>query len=210
MKPLAKEFTESKAGDILRAAEHLFALHGYDGVSMNAVAQEAGVSKANVFHHFGSKEELYMAVLRQVRQELTRDLATLDAAPEPDLARNLARIGALYLRHFLANEDRVRLFMRENMEKRPGQAKALADNVFAKDHAVLAAVMRAAAEGGHLRADINPNMPMVVLMAACIFYFQSFEILTHFPGTEDFKEPERFIHQVVDILLHGITARPND
>ena len=40
---------------ILEAAERLFAQQGYDGVSMRTIAREAGVSKANIYHHFDSK-----------------------------------------------------------------------------------------------------------------------------------------------------------
>ena len=46
---------------ILDAAVRLFSRHGYDGVSMRSVAREAGVSKSNIYHHFESKEALYLA-----------------------------------------------------------------------------------------------------------------------------------------------------
>ena len=49
------------AQTILLAARRLFAERGFDGVSINDVAAAAGVSKANVFHHFGSKPKLHLA-----------------------------------------------------------------------------------------------------------------------------------------------------
>ena len=49
---------------ILEAAESLFSERGFDAVSMSDIAAAAGVCKANVFHHFTSKNELYIAVLR--------------------------------------------------------------------------------------------------------------------------------------------------
>ena len=48
---------------IFCAAERLFAERGFDSVSINDVAREAGVCKANVFHHFASKQALYETVL---------------------------------------------------------------------------------------------------------------------------------------------------
>src|SRR6266566_4200855 len=48
---------------ILAVAESLFAEHGFEAVSMNTIAEAANVCKANVFHHFTSKRELYLAVL---------------------------------------------------------------------------------------------------------------------------------------------------
>src|SRR3989338_4270790 len=50
-------------GRILVAAEELFARQGFDAVSMNAIAEAASVSKANIFHHFESKVALYLAVV---------------------------------------------------------------------------------------------------------------------------------------------------
>jgi AcrR family transcriptional regulator len=47
---------------ILDAAEHLFAEHGFDGVSMRAIAAEARAQLALIHYHFGSKEDLYRAV----------------------------------------------------------------------------------------------------------------------------------------------------
>ncbi|HBE91853.1 MAG TPA: TetR/AcrR family transcriptional regulator, partial [Gammaproteobacteria bacterium] len=44
---------------ILDAATRLFAERGFDGVSMRQVSEAAGVSKANIYHHFESKEALY-------------------------------------------------------------------------------------------------------------------------------------------------------
>ena len=49
---------------ILEVAEQLFAEKGFDAASINDIAQLADVSKANIFHHFKSKEGLYMAVLK--------------------------------------------------------------------------------------------------------------------------------------------------
>ncbi len=48
---------------ILRQAEHQFHLSGYHGTSMDAIAQACEMTKANLFHHYGSKEELALAVL---------------------------------------------------------------------------------------------------------------------------------------------------
>lgn len=45
--------------EILSAAFRLFGRFGYDGVSMAAVAAEAGVKKASLYYHYKSKEQLY-------------------------------------------------------------------------------------------------------------------------------------------------------
>lgn len=53
---------------LLEAAEELFIARGFDGVSVNDVATQAGVAKALVFYYFKSKQELFDAVLDRYYQ----------------------------------------------------------------------------------------------------------------------------------------------
>src|SRR5213078_1636709 len=72
--PRASETTQR----ILAVAEELFAECGFEAVSMNAVAEKAGVSKANIFHHFTSKRELYLAVLHNACRHAAERLHDLE------------------------------------------------------------------------------------------------------------------------------------
>jgi TetR/AcrR family transcriptional repressor of mexJK operon len=54
-----------KRAAILDAAKKLFPLHGFDGVSMDAIASEAGVSKLTVYNHFTDKDTLFMEAVRE-------------------------------------------------------------------------------------------------------------------------------------------------
>src|SRR2546429_305152 len=49
--------------EILNQAEHVLHLHGYHATTMDDIAQACGMTKANLFHHFKSKEDLALAVL---------------------------------------------------------------------------------------------------------------------------------------------------
>jgi AcrR family transcriptional regulator len=65
---------------ILDAAERLFAERGFDGASLSDIGAAAGLSRATPSYFFGSKEQLYRAVLERVFAD--RQAATL-AALEP-------------------------------------------------------------------------------------------------------------------------------
>jgi TetR/AcrR family transcriptional regulator, mexJK operon transcriptional repressor len=52
-----------KAESVLAAAKRMFLERGFGAVSMDAIAREAGVSKATVYSHFSGKEELFGAVI---------------------------------------------------------------------------------------------------------------------------------------------------
>jgi TetR/AcrR family transcriptional repressor of mexJK operon len=58
-----------KRAAIFEAAKRLFPLHGYDGVSMDAIAAEAGVSKLTVYSHFKDKDALFSETVRAKCEE---------------------------------------------------------------------------------------------------------------------------------------------
>lgn len=55
---------------VFEAAKRLFLLHGFDGVSMDAIAAEAGVSKLTVYSHFRDKDALFAATIRAKCEEM--------------------------------------------------------------------------------------------------------------------------------------------
>jgi TetR/AcrR family transcriptional repressor of mexJK operon len=72
-----------KRAAILDAAKRLFSTQGYDGVSMDQIAAEAGVSKLTVYSHFGDKEALFVeAVKAHCEARLPPEMfEAADAAP---------------------------------------------------------------------------------------------------------------------------------
>ena len=66
--------------NILLAAEKLFALRGYHGVSIRDIAAEAGVPLALVGYHYGAKHELYHAIFESWSPMIAGRLSSLAAA----------------------------------------------------------------------------------------------------------------------------------
>ena len=62
---------------VLAAAERLFALHGFQNVSVRDITAEAGVNLASVNYHFGSKDALLFEIFRRRTSELNRDRARM-------------------------------------------------------------------------------------------------------------------------------------
>ncbi|MEM9514037.1 MAG: helix-turn-helix domain-containing protein [Actinomycetota bacterium] len=83
---------------IVDVSLRLFARRGIDGVSIAEVALAAGVSKANVMHHFGSKNGLYAACLDVIDGHLHAavDRAVTDDDAVDGLAASLASWSAEY------------------------------------------------------------------------------------------------------------------
>ena len=60
---------------VFNAAERLFALHGFQNVSVRDITAEAGVNLASVNYHFGSKDALLFEIFRRRTGELNRERA---------------------------------------------------------------------------------------------------------------------------------------
>lgn len=66
---------------LLGAAARVFARHGYHGASMNEIAAEAGFSKGALYWNFASKEELFLALLDELDEQLRGLIANLSQTP---------------------------------------------------------------------------------------------------------------------------------
>ncbi len=209
--PKTQKKTPPPGGDgaraILEAAETLFARKGYDAVSSNEIAQAAGVSKANVFHHFGDKKSLYLAVLRAACQdESAALLEELNGQGGPVIER-LHRFVTGHLAMLLRNERSAQLIQREVVQSSDDRAKELAEQVFGDNYARLLAIIEAGQRQGELRQDVEPPLIAMLLLAGNVFYFEAHRVFRHLPGAELMAQPERYNSLIMDALLNGIRPR---
>ena len=194
---------------ILAAAGSLFAEHGFDAVSMNAVAERAGVSKANVFHHFGSKDALYLAVIRAVCRGTSAEMERFEADASTPVPQALNAVARDHLRLVLQHAGLSRLVLRDLLENGPVRGPELAQQVFGQNFSRLVRLLQAGQVRGELRDDVDPAMAAVLLIAADVFFFQSHDVLKHYPEVTFADQPERFSAMLVDLLLRGLLPRPS-
>ncbi len=94
---------QAKRAAILEAAKRMFVQHGFDRVSMDQVAAEAGVSKLTVYSHFGDKDSLFAEAVRaHCEQNLPQRL--FEAAPDAPLRERLLAIGQAFFAMIMAPE----------------------------------------------------------------------------------------------------------
>jgi TetR/AcrR family transcriptional regulator len=136
---------------ILGAARDLFAAAGFDGVSLNEIAANAGLSRGTPSYFFGSKADLYEAVLKRAFEE--RESATRRACepllrwarsenPDPIRGALTAAVSG-YLDFLLGHPAFLRLVLREELagasrlRSVPRESKAL-EEAFAAVRSVAA------------------------------------------------------------------------
>lgn len=188
---------------ILSAAKDLFAESGFNSVSMNAIAEHAGVSKANIFHHFKSKNELYLAVLKTACNQSGSPIDQFGSG-SGSLVERLRDYARSHLANILQDEKISRLILRDLLENGPQRGKELAEQVFGQNFASLVEILRVGQKKGELRQGIDPAMLATLLIGADVFFFQSREVLRHFPDVSFTDSPDSYSAMLVDILLRGI------
>src|SRR5260370_7766636 len=92
-----------KAETILAAAERTFLASGFGAVTMDAIAREAGVSKATVYAHFTGKEELFGAIVARVSERRFGGFSA-EALDPVDIEASLTPIARRFLAPLLSPE----------------------------------------------------------------------------------------------------------
>ena len=80
----------ASAQRVLDAALELFAEHGFEGTSLQQIADRLGVTKAAVYYHFRSKDDLLSALVEPAFDELNQLLDEADALPRDNARQKLA------------------------------------------------------------------------------------------------------------------------
>lgn len=109
----ARDRAKAERSDaILRAAAHLFAEHGYNGVSLEDIGAAVGVSGPAVYRHFTGKQALLGAVLVEVSEDLVAGGTTVADDAQRDDERMHALI-AFHVDFALRRADVIRVHDQE-------------------------------------------------------------------------------------------------
>ncbi len=199
---------------VLNAAERLFAERGFDGTSLNEVGAEAGVSRGTPGYFFGSKAELYQAVLDRcfegvraaIRSGRERALAS-SKSPEVVLAGAVAE----YFDFINAHPRFVRLMEWEALSSRRGVEKVPAH----------VEVVREALAAMSAELGVQPNRHedtaqlLLSIISLCWFPLVHGSALLPALGIDptDARFTESRKRHVVDLVMQGareLLALPGD
>lgn len=174
-----------RRGEIAEALWRIAAQEGLETVSLNRVAEEAGVSKGRVQHYFGSREELlgFTATLLQLRvdERIQTQLAQVTTdeplefvrallagiLPLDDESRADALVGSAFFVRAVADPE-----LRETYR---GGNRLMRD--------VLTDKLRHARDAGRIAGDVDPSHESIVLFALAGGLGESILVGDHTPGS---------------------------
>ena len=199
---------------ILDAAETLFADRGLEAVSLQQIGDAAGLSRGTPNYFFGSKQDLYVAVLERVfaeREEATMRAfapvrAWCESARAGSLREPLARAIESYMSFLLARPAFVRLVVRE--ELRGGEGLRLAQREATAMRDALAAVRAVARKRSLRRFDVDDAVLVLVSLTFSPLSQQSTFMAALARDLTDAAVRRQHVALVVGQMLHLLGA-PN-
>lgn len=147
---------------ILEEAVRRFAAKGYDGASIQSIADAVGVTKQSVLYHFPTKKQLHGCVVDLLLQHWEDELPRLLAAEFGGQDRFSSTLRAV-IAFFMADEHRARLTIREMLD-RPAALRAVMEERLAPWTRLLGDYIRMGQRSGIVRADVQPEAFIVQVM----------------------------------------------
>jgi AcrR family transcriptional regulator len=199
--------TDSRTALLAAAAEE-FARHGLKGTRIQAIVERAGVNERMIYHHFGSKDGLYAAVLEAQSRGLVHAWGQLiDKAAELPPYEGMRKVLAGFADLFAARPLLVALWLHEALNGWPTLPSPAAAAVpFPK----LQELYERGQRQGVFRADcpfeVAYGVAMSALVGSAVLAPRGAKALTQ-AGLD--ADPARLEELVVGQLLDGMTGPPD-
>ena len=189
--------------NILAAAIGEFAAGGLAGGRVDEIARRAGVGKRMLYHYFGNKEALWLAVLEDAYARIRGEERLLDVGRLPP-REGMRRLVEFSIRYCEDNPDFVALLIGENLNR----ARHLRRSRRIRDMhvsllAVIAGLLEQGARTGVFRRGIDPTELYITIAALGFFYFSNVHTLSVIFG-RDLNAPaarRRHRRHAVEVIL---------
>jgi TetR/AcrR family transcriptional regulator len=191
---------------LLTAARREFAASGLAGARVDEIAARAGVNKQLVYHYFGDKDALYLAVLEWVYEEIRAQERKLNLEGLPP-KQAIKRLIEASFDHLAAHPDFILLL---NDENRGGARHVRGSRKLEAMHSPLVSMVQAIlSEGiraGVFRKGINPVHLYISIAGLSYFYFSNTPTLSAIFGKELARPTARRARRrhVVDLVMQSL------
>ncbi len=192
--------------DILAAAREEFADRGLNGARMDAIAGRTKTVKHMIYHYFGSKEGLYLAVLEEAYADIRHFEAALNLDQYPAIEA-LCRLIQFTFDYDEAHPDFIRLVSTENIHHARHIAKS--EVIHELNRSVITILQRVLDRGKHdgvFRPDVDPVDIHLMMSSFCFFRVANRYTFSELFG-RDLSDPRlRLLHRqmLIDAVLNAV------
>jgi AcrR family transcriptional regulator len=192
--------------DILAAAREEFAERGLNGARMDSIAARTKTVKHMIYHYFGSKEGLYLAVLEAAYADI-RHFETELKLDEYPAVEALCRLIRFTFDYDEAHPDFIRLVSTENMHHARHIAKS--EVIHELNRSVISILQRVLDRGkrdGVFRADVDPVDVHLMMSSFCFFRVANRYTFSELFGRDLSDPAARLLHRqmLIDAVLNAV------
>jgi AcrR family transcriptional regulator len=188
---------EQRRAAILDAALEVFAGRGYHASSIDDIASAAGISKALIYEHFRSKEDLHLELLQANAAELFERLAAAVPAAEPGEARLRAGLEAFFA-FVEERRDAWRMLFRQSAD---AEMSAALERVIEQVTAMVAGLIAAEPVDGP-REDAAERQRSIRMIAQMLV--GAVQSLANWWSDHQDVPRDRMVEQVMDFVWVGL------
>ena len=186
--------------NILKASQHLFALHGYHGTSVDSIAADANANKQRIYEYFKSKKGLFESCLIRSFEEAVQEETIMLEQINDDCSNMTSIILKHYARLHKRHPDFWKLISWVNLESEPFY-KCL-KNIKGDSYSKLNVYYRKGQATGVFKKDVSFEGYMFFLLAVTYFYHSNRKTLANTLNAEMFtaQGAERIINECILML----------
>jgi AcrR family transcriptional regulator len=201
-KPRTRDPVASRAR-ILAAATHEFARKGLAGARVDTIAERARINKRMIYHYFGSKNDLYLAVLEDAYNGIRSAERALDLEHLDPIAA-VTQLIEFTWGYYIRNPAFLRLVNTENLHRAAHlkRSKRIRE-MHSPFVALIGRLLQRGAVAGVFRGELDPNQVYISIAALAYYYLNNqytLSVIYGFDlGAKEALERRRAV--IVDIVL---------
>lgn len=200
-KPENTEYT------ILQAASKVFVKHGFEGATMQMIANEAGLNKALLHYYFRNKEKLFESVFEETFGKIVPPLMSMIMSEAPFLEKIKFFI-AQYI-DSIHKHQFIPLFILHELQRNPERIIQLVRNSGIDPSIILRAIQEEIDAGNIIKID--STQLLVNILSMCIFPFAARPMIqgVFFDNNPELYETflEERKSEVTDFVINAIKKR---
>ena len=189
---------KGKSESILETAGRMFARYGLNKTSIDEIARLARVAKATIYNYFGSKDRVYLEVLKKEVDEIIDRISgsvIRETLTEKKLA---AYVKARFL--YMSRALNIMNLEWEGFEKKPPEARIIRNDLFEREVQLISSILNEGMENGlfHL------NDALLAARAIC-HAFRGFDQEGLFQ--ENTEKIDNYLDELIRIIFSGLSRK---
>lgn len=159
--------TEDK---ILNGALDEFADYGFDGARVDNIASRSGVNKAMIYYYFGSKENLYETIVKNIASIIQSSIIELASNVDGDPSDKFYLLIERYIDIVSVIDRRyLRIMMRELASGGSFFKKIVLPTVIVPVMTLVESIFKAEIASGRIR-ELNPYLTQIQIIGSIVFF----------------------------------------